>query len=186
MLIASLNPLRNTPPSAASRTRVTVRCCPPSALLTSGFSTRCAEASAADRVIVMTKPVATKPRRRRTSSLPGQYDSSRSSIDIEPSPCGLSPATRRYIGRAAEQRDEDQDEGRDGGECTRGEGRDARLVAEGGEVVDAGQAHDPPPRLDVLLAGRLPLVLVVAAGVALLGVEEPFAQLGAVGRIHKR
>ena len=62
---------------------------------TYGFSTTCAVASAADSVIVMMKSVAAKPSSTSTKSLPFQNDSSRSSIAIEPSPCGLSAATRR-------------------------------------------------------------------------------------------
>ena len=61
---------------------------------------RWALASAADRVMVMMKPVATKPMSASTRILLGQYDSSRSSIERLPSPCGLSAATRRYIGSA--------------------------------------------------------------------------------------
>ena len=48
----------------------------------------------------MTKPVATKPISMSTSSLPCHHDNRCSSIEIEPSPCGLSSATRRYIGSA--------------------------------------------------------------------------------------
>ena len=62
---------------------------------TFGFSTMCAVASAAERVIVIRKSVAAKPSSTRTNSLPFQNDSSRSSIAIEPSPCGDSSATRR-------------------------------------------------------------------------------------------
>ena len=50
--------------------------------------------------MVMTNPVATNPMSASTSTLLGQYDSSRSSIDRLPSPCGLSFATRRYMGNA--------------------------------------------------------------------------------------
>ena len=60
-----------------------------------GFSTTCAVASAADRVIVIMKSVAANPSRASTKSLPLHHGSSRSSIAIEPSPCGLSAATRR-------------------------------------------------------------------------------------------
>ncbi len=60
-----------------------------------GFSIRWALASAAERVIVMMKSVAAKPSSASTNSLPFQKLSSRSSIAIEPSPCGLSSATRR-------------------------------------------------------------------------------------------
>ena len=50
--------------------------------------------------MVIRKSVAAKPSKVRTNSLPCQNDSSRSSIAIEPSPWGLSSATRRYTGRA--------------------------------------------------------------------------------------
>ena len=60
----------------------------------------CAVASAADSVIVMMKPVAAKPSRQSTSALPRQRGSSSSSIEMLPWPCGLSSATRRYIGSA--------------------------------------------------------------------------------------
>jgi hypothetical protein len=46
-------------------------------------------------VIVMTKSVATNPSSTKTKSLPFHRDSNRSSIAIEPCPCGLSAATRR-------------------------------------------------------------------------------------------
>ena len=62
---------------------------------TFGFSTTCALASAADSVIVIMKSVSAKPSSTRTKSLPFQKVSSRSSIEIEPCPCGLSSATRR-------------------------------------------------------------------------------------------
>ena len=98
--IASRKPLRNTAPSRATSTSVTTICCPCSTLGTCGFSTRWVEASAADRVMVIRKSVAAKPSRVRTNSLPFQNDSRRSSMAIEPSPCGLSSATRRYTGSA--------------------------------------------------------------------------------------
>ena len=60
-----------------------------------GFSVRCAVASAADSVIVMMKSVAAKPSSTRTKILPFQYVISRSSMAMEPSPFGLSAATRR-------------------------------------------------------------------------------------------
>ncbi len=52
-------------------------------------------ASAADRVIVMMKSVAAKPSSTSTKSLPAHLGRTRSSIAIEPWPCGLSRATRR-------------------------------------------------------------------------------------------
>ena len=51
-------------------------------------------------VIVTTKAVSTKLISTRTRILPCHHDSSRSSIEMEPSPWGLSAATRRYIGSA--------------------------------------------------------------------------------------
>ena len=100
MPIASAKPLRNTAPSSASSTSVTATSWPCSAVPTNGFSTTCAVASAADSVIVMRKSVAAKPSSTSTNSLPRQNGSSRSSMAIEPSPRGLSRATRRYTGSA--------------------------------------------------------------------------------------
>jgi len=60
----------------------------------------CAAASAADKVMVITKPVATNPMSPRTNSLPCHQGKRRSNIEMEPSPWGLSPATQRYIGSA--------------------------------------------------------------------------------------
>ena len=51
--------------------------------------------------MVMMNPVDTKPIRLSTSTLLGQYVRSRSSIERLPSPWGLSVATLRYMGRAA-------------------------------------------------------------------------------------
>ena len=94
-----------------------------------GFSTMWAVASAAERVIVMTKPVATKPIRQRTNSLPCHQGSSRSSIEIEPSPCGLSLGDALVHRQRAEQRDQHQDQRRDRRERAGGQRGDARLVA---------------------------------------------------------
>lgn len=84
-----------TAPSSATSTSVMSICLPCSALARCGFSTRWVEASAAESVIVMRKSVAAKPSSVSTKSLPFQNDSSRSSMAIEPSPRGLSWATRR-------------------------------------------------------------------------------------------
>jgi hypothetical protein len=46
----------------------------------------------------MIQDVATKPSSTSTNSLPYQNGSRFSSIATEPCPCGLSCATRRYIG----------------------------------------------------------------------------------------
>ena len=67
---------------------------------TCGFSTTWALASAAERVMVMMKSVSANPRSTSTKSLPRQNGSRRSSMAIEPWPCGLSSATRRYTGSA--------------------------------------------------------------------------------------
>jgi hypothetical protein len=50
--------------------------------------------------MVMMKSVAAKPSSIKTKILPLQNDISRSSMAIEPSPWGLSAATRRYTGSA--------------------------------------------------------------------------------------
>ncbi len=100
MPIASRKPLRNTAPRAASSTRVIHRFAPCSRGGANGFSTTCAEASAADSVMVMMKSVAANPSSTRTSSFPAHHGSSRSSMAIEPSPFGLSLATLRYTGSA--------------------------------------------------------------------------------------
>ena len=99
MPIASLKPLRKTAPSSAISARV-IGTSRPCRNRVYGFSIRWAEASAAERVMVITKPVATKPSNASTKSLPCHHGRSRSSIEIEPSPCGLSRATRPYIGSA--------------------------------------------------------------------------------------
>ena len=67
---------------------------------TRGFSATWTAASAAERVIVTSHPVATNPKRQSTSTLPFQNESNLSSIEIEPCPWGLSSATRLYIGSA--------------------------------------------------------------------------------------
>ena len=55
-----------------------------------------------------------------------------------------------------EQGQRDQHQGRERGQHAGGERGDARLVAEGGEVVDAGQAHHPPPRVALLVRSSWP------------------------------
>ncbi len=70
--MASVNPLRNTAPSSDTSSSVTSTSCPLSPLGQNGFSSMCAVASAAERVMVMMKSVAAKPSSTSTSSLPGQ------------------------------------------------------------------------------------------------------------------
>ena len=65
-----------------------------------------------------------------------------------------------------EEGHEDEEEGGHGGQGSRRQGRDARLVAEGREVVDPREAHDLPP-------GVLNVVRALAHDRAL---EEPAAQ----------
>jgi len=93
-----LNPARKTPPRTSRSTTVIAACCPSRTCGTNGFSSTCAVASAAERVIVKIHDVATKPSSARTKSSPHQNGSSFSSIATEPCPRGLSAATRRYIG----------------------------------------------------------------------------------------
>ena len=102
-------------------------------------------ASAADSVMVMTKSVAANPSRHRTNALPCQRGSSSSSIEMLPWPCGLSSATRLYIGSAPNSVSSTRTSVAIGESSAGGEERDARLVAERREVVDAGEAHDLPP-----------------------------------------
>ena len=96
--IASVKPSRNTPPRTSSSTTVMATACPCSAPGASGFSIKCTLASAADKVIVTIHDVATNPNNTSTNTLPRQNGKSRSNIATDPCPCGLSRATRQYIG----------------------------------------------------------------------------------------
>ena len=84
----------------ASRNSVTATFWPCIQAGANGFSIACAVASAAESVMVIMKSVAANPSSTRTSSFPPQRGSSRSSMAMDPSPRGLSPATRRYTGSA--------------------------------------------------------------------------------------
>ena len=101
--------------------------------------------------------------------MPCHHGSSRSSIEIEPSPCGLSAATRRYIGSAPKSVISTRISVAIGDERAGGERGDAGLVAERREVVDAGQAHDLPPGM---LVGML-LRHMRAFRLLRLSVHEP-------------
>ena len=70
-----------------------------------------------------------------------------------PCPCGLMSATRLYIGKRAEQREQHQDERGERRQRAGGEKRDAGLVGQRREVVDAGEAHDLPPGVGVRRRG---------------------------------
>ena len=93
--IASVNPRRKTIPRSATSPMVMASSWPCRTAGTCGFSTTWAAASAAESVMVMMKSVQAKPRSTSTKSLPRQNGSSRSSMAIDPWPCGLSAATRR-------------------------------------------------------------------------------------------
>ena len=141
--------------------------CPPGdrkACGTNGFSTMCAVASAADRVMVMMKSVKAKPSRTRTKALPFQRGSSSSSMRMLPWPWGLCCGHLAVDGQGHEQRDQHQHQRGDRRQDAGGQEGDAGLVAEGREVVDAGQAHDLPPRV-----GRMRVV----GGLGAEAVEEP-------------
>ncbi len=84
------------------------------------------------------------------------------------------PRDATIDGQRPEQREQHEHDGGEGGEETGGERRDRGLVAEGGEVIDAGEAHDPPPGVGLLSAlGMRPLVCAPAVDQPL---QEPTAQ----------
>ena len=130
----------------------------------------CAVASAAESVIVMMKSVATKPSRQRTKSFPCH----RESRSLEHGDRAL--AVRALLRHAAvdrqrpEEREQHQDERRHRRERPGREEGDPRLVAERREVVDAGQTHDLPPGVLVVV---LLLALVRAFDRLDLSFEEP-------------
>src|SRR5215213_1953565 len=150
MPMTSLKPLRKIAPRSVRSTSVmrTSRSCKKEG--TSGFSTTWTAASAAERVIVTNHPVATKPKRHSTSTLPFQKESNLSSIEMEPCPLGLSSATCLYIGSAPKKGQEHYQERGDGRERPGRKRRDTRYIPKGREVVHPGKAHDLPP--GVLLA----------------------------------
>ena len=79
-----------------------------------------------------------------------------SSIAIEPCPAKLRRATCSVDRQSAEQRHEDQDNGRDRRDRARGEQRDAGLIPERREIVDAGEPYDFPPGMGChLMAGMV-------------------------------
>ena len=123
-----------------------------------GFSSRCTVASADDKVMVMIHEVATKPEQDQHDVLPRQNGSSFSSIATDPWPCGLSAATRRYIGSIPSRVSATISSVASGDKAPGGQDGDAGQIGEGGEVVDPGQAHHLPPglRLRMLLVGFRP------------------------------
>ena len=83
-------------------------------------------------------------------------------------------------GQRAEEGQRDQHEGGERREQPGRQRGDARLVAEGGEVVDAGQAHDPPPGVALVLGRRRAVRAGVAGGLARS--VRPAASPATVGR----
>src|ERR671912_87591 len=79
----------------------------------------------------------------------------------------------------SEKGHEHQDQGRYRGQGCGGECGDARLVPEGREVIDAGQAHDLPPGVLVGAVLRCVRTLEILRSI----VEEPAAD-SAVWRTH--
>src|SRR4028118_1860065 len=163
MPMASLKPFRKTAPSTTSSSRVMPTSLPCRKPGTSGFSTMCTAASAAERVIVTIHAVATNPSRTRTRILPFQNESRFSSIAIEPCPLGLSRETTRYIGSipnrvrstmsnvAMGESAPAAGAAQAGGGAQRGRGAPPRAARERGEVARSGgvlppgQAHHLPP-----------------------------------------
>ena len=162
---ASLKPSRKTKPRISSRITVIRTFLPWNASGVYGFSIRCTDASAADRVIVTSHDVTTKPSTTSTKTLPRQNGQQPLEHGHRALPVraldGHPPVHRQH----AEQREGDDQQGRDGRQGAGGEGGDAGQVGQRREVVDAGQAHHLPPGLRgvrVLVggqrAGRLHLV----------------------------
>lgn len=152
-MTASLNPSRNTPPRTTSSATVRATSWPCRACGKKGFSTTCTEASAVDRVIVMIHEVATKPSRTSTNSLPHQNGNRSSSIATDPAPCGLSFATRRYIGSIPSRVKATISSVASGETAPAASAAMAGDVGQAGEVVDPRQAHHLPPRMRL----RMPL-----------------------------
>ena len=82
-----------------------------------------------------------------------------------PCPFGLCLRHAAVNRQRAEQRQRDHDRGRERRQEPGGDERDARLVPERREVVNARQAHDLPP-----------VGLVVRAGVRAVGLAQPLEE----------
>jgi hypothetical protein len=126
---------------------ITLLRCSPMRGRRKGFSIARFAASAADSVIVITKSVPANPSSTSTSGFPFQPANTFSSIAIEPL-AGVTTAGDLGVHRQrAEERHEQEDDGRKWGHGARRDQRDARLVAERGEVVNARQPDHVPPRM---------------------------------------
>ena len=165
---ASRKPFRKIAPSAASNRSVNPIGCFAQAG-SSGFSMRCAVASAADNVMVMMKPVAANPSRHSTRALPRHLGSSSSSTEMLPCPFGLSSATRQYIGSAPKSVRRTRTRVAMGESDAGREKRDSGLVPERREIVDARETHDLPPRGGVNVLCVRPLEISSA-------LEEPLTE----------
>ena len=132
--------------------------------------------SAADRVIVMMKSVKANPRRTRTAILPRQRG--KEALQHLDRALAVRALLRhlRVDGVGHEEGHEHEKERGQRGEGPRGQGGDPGLIAEGREVVDAGQADHLPP-------GVLMMVRARARGRTL---EEPPPEPGAERRLRRR
>ena len=124
----------------------------------------CTDASAADRVIVMIHEVATKPSSTSTKILPRQNGSRSSSIATEPCPCGLSLATRRYIGSIAEQRQRHDQQRRQRRQRAGGQRGDRRAGRPGWRSSPPRSGTSPSTRRAAWRAPRRPPAPPAAPG----------------------
>ena len=83
-------------------------------------------------------------------------------------------------GQSCKERHQHQDQGRDRRQDTGGKESDARLVAEGGEIVHAGKAHHVPPRMFALIT--LPVSALRAFDIR----EQPIGKRHEVLLLNKR
>ena len=79
-------------------------------------------------------------------------------------------------GQSAQQGDGDEHEGRERRNHTRGERGDRRLVSQGGEIVDAGQAHHLPPGVLFLMGCGHSARALVGALAVLQPEQQPVLQ----------
>src|SRR5215212_880157 len=111
----------------------------------------------------MIQDVATNPSRQRRNNLPFQNESRLSSIAMEPCPLG---ALCRHNAVHREHTEKGQEHDQERGDRRKRAGRERgypRYVTQGGEVVDAREAHNLPPGVLLLaLVGLGPLHLLDA------------------------
>ena len=131
------SPCRKIAPSATSSTSVTRDRVVASSAGTNGFSMMCAVASAAESVMVMTKSVAANPSRHEDERLAAParqpfFEHREAALAVR-AERGDAVVDRQR----AEQRQQHEHERRERREEAGGEERDAGLIAERREVVDA-------------------------------------------------